>query len=187
MPVGRLYLNLVLCDTWVLKYRRWKDRVGHGMIYYLWHGSVSLPEEPAVVEQTPAGLAAGISASMPAKGETGKMHAPNPINIYFHHMVHCKECRSSVQAFGFWKNILLGLAIGAVSLAILESRTLWKAVFLVSATLFLAGQYTCFSALNLVATELYSEPQEIVSLLVKVCGLLPSFILSCQVLIAMVI
>ena len=58
VPVGRLYLNLVLCDTWVLKYRRWKDRVGHGMLYYLRHGSVSLPEEPAVVEQTPAGLAA---------------------------------------------------------------------------------------------------------------------------------
>ena len=85
-------------------------------------------------------LAAGISASMPAKEGIGELYALNPINKYFHHMFHCKECRSSMQAFRFWKNILLDLAIGAMSLAILASRTHWKALFLGFVALFLAGQ-----------------------------------------------
>lgn len=148
-PVGRLYLNLASCDTWVLEYRKWKDRVGHGMPHYFGYVSISLPKEPAVVEQSPAGLAAGISASMPAKGGSRGSYLPNPINRYFRHIVHCKACGISVKAFEFWKNVLVGLAVIAASLAIVASRTQWKVLFLVSATLFLAGHYVCNSALNL--------------------------------------
>ncbi|XP_020265809.1 protein TIC 55, chloroplastic-like isoform X2 [Asparagus officinalis] len=152
-PVGKMYINLGSCDTWVLEYRKWKDRVGHGMPYYFGHSSISLPNEPALVEQYRAGLDAGISASMPAKGGIADIYASNPINRYSRHVVHCKKCRDSVKGFGFWRNTLVGLAVLAVALAVLASRTQWKVLFLVSAALFLGGQYVCYSALNLVTTN----------------------------------
>ncbi|CAA6671030.1 unnamed protein product [Spirodela intermedia] len=99
---NELYLNLSSCDTWVAEYRRWMDRAGHGMPYYFGSRTISLPAEPAVVEQSPAGVAAGISASPPAKGGVGSLHAANPINRYFRHVVHCRACRGALESFRAW-------------------------------------------------------------------------------------
>ncbi|XP_048541880.1 protein TIC 55, chloroplastic [Triticum urartu] len=96
VPTKELYLNLRSSDTWVVEYRRWMDRAGHGMPYYFGHSTMSPPPVPAVVEQAPAGAAAGISASFPAEGGFGTQHAPNPTSRYFRHVVHCKGCRDSV-------------------------------------------------------------------------------------------
>ena len=50
------------------------------MPYHFGHSTISLPKEPAVVEHAPAGLVAGVSASLPAKGGIGTMHALNLAN-----------------------------------------------------------------------------------------------------------
>ncbi|THU73894.1 hypothetical protein C4D60_Mb04t27650 [Musa balbisiana] len=152
-PTGRLYINLKSCDTWVAEYRRWKDKVGHGMPYFFGHNSCSLAEDPAVVEHAPAGLTAGISSSMPAKGATGDIHAPNPINRYFRHIIHCKECRSAVKSFQVWRNTFVFMAFTSISMAILASRRQWKAFFLVSAAFCMAGAHACSSALSLIKTN----------------------------------
>ncbi|RWW27238.1 hypothetical protein GW17_00008338 [Ensete ventricosum] len=153
VPTGRLYINLKSCDTWVAEYRRWKDKVGHGMPYFFGHNSFSLAEDPAVVEHAPAGLTAGISSSMPAKGATGDIHAPNPINRYFRHIVHCKECRSAVKSFQIWRNAFVFMAFTSISMAILASRRQWKAFYLVSAAFCMAGAHACSSALSLIKTN----------------------------------
>ncbi|KAF8389277.1 hypothetical protein HHK36_025970 [Tetracentron sinense] len=153
VPTKELYLNLRSSDTWVAEYRKWMDKVGHGMPYHFGHSTISLPKEPAVVEHAPAGLVAGIAASLPAKGGLGTMHTPNPANRYFRHVIHCKGCRSVVQAFQAWKNALFIMALAATALAILVSGRQWKALLLVSATLFLAGSYGCSTAIAMNTTN----------------------------------
>lgn len=153
VPTKELYLNLRSSDTWVAEYRKWMDKVGHGMPYYFGHSTLSLPKEPPVVEQAPAGLAAGISASFPAKGGLGTPHAPNPVNRYFRHVVHCKGCRTVVKAFQGWKNALLFLALAAAASAVLAATRQWKVLLLASATLLLAGSYACSSAVSLITTN----------------------------------
>lgn len=152
-PTKELYLNLKSSDTWVAEYRKWMDKVGHGMPYYIGHKTISLPKVPAVVEQAPAGLAAGISASFPAKGGVGTQHAPNPVNRYFRHVVHCKGCRSVVRSFQTWKNVFLFLAVAVAASAILASTRQWKALLLVSAALLGAGSYACSSAVSIITTN----------------------------------
>lgn len=153
VPTKELYLNLKSSDTWVAEYRRWMDKVGHGMPYHFGHSTISLPKEPAVVEHAPAGLVAGISASLPAKGGIGTMHAPNLANRYFRHVIHCKACRSIVKAFQAWKNALSAMALALASLAILVSGRQWKAILLVSATICSAGAYGCSAAVALNTTN----------------------------------
>lgn len=153
VPTKELYLNLKSSDTWVAEYRKWMDKVGHGMPYYFGHNTISLPKEPAVVEQAPAGLAAGISASFPAKGGVGSQHAPNPVNRYFRHVVHCKGCRKVVKAFQTWKNTLLCLALASAATAILASTKQWKVIFVVSAAFLAAASYACSSAVSLITTN----------------------------------
>ncbi|XP_043709787.1 protein TIC 55, chloroplastic isoform X2 [Telopea speciosissima] len=149
LPTKELYLNLKSSDTWVAEYRKWMDKVGHGMPYHFGHSTISLPKEPAVVENAPAGLVAGISASLPAKGGAGTMHAPNPVNRYFRHVIHCKGCRNMVQAFQAWKNALSIVTLASVALAILVSGRRWKVLYLVSTTFFLAGVYVCSAAITM--------------------------------------
>ena len=129
------------------------DKVGHGMPYYFGHSSISLPKDPAVVEQAPAGLAAGISASSPAKGGIGTQHAPNPVSRYFRHVVHCKGCRKVVKAFQAWKKALLLLALASVASAILASTRQWKALLVASAALLGAASYACSSTVSLITTN----------------------------------
>ncbi|KAK9098039.1 hypothetical protein Syun_025084 [Stephania yunnanensis] len=147
VPIKELYINLKSSDAWVAEYRLWMDKVGHGMPYHFGHSTISLPKQPAVVEHAPAGLVAGLSASMPAKGGIGTMHAPNQGNRYFRHVIHCKECRSVVKAFQTWKNVFSAAALVSAAFAILVSGRQWKTLLLVSATLCLGGVYVCSTAI----------------------------------------
>lgn len=153
VPTKELYLNLKSSDTWVMEYRKWMDKVGHGMPYYFGHKSISLPKEPAVVEQSPAGIVAGISASFPAKGGIGTQHAPNPANRYYRHVVHCKGCRNAVKTFQFWKNGLLALAAVALASAVLATARQSKILMLVSSVLLLGGSFVCSSIVSLITNN----------------------------------
>ncbi|KAK9274344.1 hypothetical protein L1049_019158 [Liquidambar formosana] len=152
VPTNELYLNLRSLDTWVAEYRKWVDKVGHGMPYHFGHTTISLPKQPAVVEHAPAGLFAAISASLPAKGGTGNMHAPDFTNRYFRHVIHCKGCRNVVKAFQTWNKALLGMALALTALAILVSGRQWKALLLVAASLCLAGVYGCSTVIAMNTT-----------------------------------
>lgn len=153
VPTKELYLNLRSSDTWVAEYRKWMDKVGHGMPYHFGHNTIWLPQEPAVVEHAPAGLVAGLSASYPAKGGIGTMHAPNLANRYFRHLIHCKGCRTVVKAFEEWKKGLSAIAAVLVTLAILVSGRQWKALLLVSAALCSGGAYACSTAIAMNTTN----------------------------------
>ncbi|KAL9270416.1 TIC 55, chloroplastic-like protein [Drosera capensis] len=153
VPVKQLYLNLKSSDTWVAEYRKWMDKVGHGMPYHFGHNTVSPPKEPAVVEHAPAGLIAGVSASSPAKGGIGSMYAPNLANRYFRHVIHCKECSTTLKSFQSWKDVLSVVALVSTTLAILVSGRQWKTLLVVTATLCLAGAYACFKAIELNTTN----------------------------------
>ncbi|XP_057799306.1 protein TIC 55, chloroplastic-like [Salvia miltiorrhiza] len=152
-PTRELYINLKTSDTWVAEYRRWMDKVGHGMPYHFGHSTVSLPENPALVEQAPAGFAASLSASQPAKGGVGTMHAPNPANRYFRHVVHCKGCRGVVRSSRAWKKALSVAAAVSTALAILASGRLWKVLFLLSTAVFLAGIQMCSTMIAMNTTN----------------------------------
>ncbi|KAJ6373258.1 hypothetical protein OIU76_027567 [Salix suchowensis] len=153
VPTKELYINLKSSDTWVAEYRKWMDKVGHGMPYYFGHTTISLPEVPAVVEHAPAGLVAGVSASSPAKGGIGTMHAPNVNNRYFRHVIHCKGCTSVVKGFQAWKNALSAISLALTALAILASGRQWKTFLLVSASLCFAGVYACSAAIAMNTTN----------------------------------
>ncbi|CAM8961539.1 unnamed protein product [Rhodiola kirilowii] len=153
VPTKELYLNLKSSDTWVAEYRKWMDKVGHGMPYHFGHSTISLPKEPAVVEHAPAGLVAGLAAASPAKGGIGTMHTPNLANRYFRHVVHCKGCREVVKAFQTWKKALTAVAVLFTTLAILASTRQWKAILLVSASLCVGGAYACSTAIEMNTTN----------------------------------
>ncbi|XP_050216389.1 protein TIC 55, chloroplastic [Mercurialis annua] len=153
VPTKNLYLNLKSSDTWVAEYRKWMDKVGHGMPYHFGYNTIHLSEVPAVVEHAPAGLVAAHSASSPAKGGIGTMHAPNLANRYFRHVIHCKKCSNVVKDFETWKNALSAIAAVVTTLAILASGKQWKSLFLVSAGLCLAGVYACSTAIAMNTTN----------------------------------
>nr|APR63724.1 hypothetical protein [Populus tomentosa] len=153
VPTKKLYLNLRSSDTWVAEYRKWMDKTGHGMPYHFGHNTISLPELPAVVEHAPAGLVAGVSASFPAKGGTGTMHAPNLGNRYFRHVIHCKGCSGALKAFNTWKKALSAISLALTALAILVSGRQWKAALLVSTSLCLAGVYACSTLIQMSTTN----------------------------------
>lgn len=152
-PTKELYLNLKSSDTWVAEYRKWMDKVGHGMPYHFGHSTISPPEIPAVIEHAPAGLVASLSAQSPAKGGVGTMHAPNLANRYFRHVIHCKECSGVVKSFETWKKALSIIALVSTGFAILVSGRQWKALLLVTTTLCLAGVYACSAAIALNTTN----------------------------------
>ncbi|KAL0312185.1 UNVERIFIED_CONTAM: protein, chloroplastic [Sesamum radiatum] len=153
VPTRELYINLRSSDTWVAEYRKWMDKVGHGMPYHFGHSTISLPEYPAVVEHAPAGFVANLSASQPAKGGIGTMHAPNPANRYFRHVIHCKRCTKDLKTFQAWKNALSVAALVSTALAVLISGRQWKALLLFSTTLCLAGIHICSAAIALNTTN----------------------------------
>ncbi|XP_019085646.1 PREDICTED: protein TIC 55, chloroplastic-like [Camelina sativa] len=149
VPTKDLYLNLKSSDTWVAEYRKWMDKVGHGMPYHFGHRTISLPKVPPVVEHAPAGIIAALSASYPAKGGIGTMHAPNLANRYFRHIIHCRSCSKAIKSFELWKNILSATAVVLTTLAILVVSRQWKAVLLGSAALLSAAAYGCLRAIEL--------------------------------------
>uniref|UniRef100_A0A8R7Q155 Uncharacterized protein n=1 Tax=Triticum urartu TaxID=4572 RepID=A0A8R7Q155_TRIUA len=91
------------------------------MPYYFSDSTMSPLPVPAVVEQAPAGAAAGISASFPAKGGFGTQHAPNPTSRYFRHVVHCKGCRDSVSRYTAVKKPFVVLAAVAAAADVLAA------------------------------------------------------------------
>ncbi|PWA97900.1 Pheophorbide a oxygenase [Artemisia annua] len=153
VPTKQLYINLRSSDTWVAEYRKWMDKVGHGMPYHFGHSTISMPVEPAVVEHAPAGFVASIAASSPAKGGIDTKYAPNPANRYFRHVVHCKECRSVVKAFETWKNGLSAVAAISVTFAILLNGRQWKALFLLATALCTGGAYMCSTVVAMNTTN----------------------------------
>lgn len=148
-PTKKLYINLRSSDTWVVEYRRWMDKVGHGMPYYFGHSTIALPKEPAVVEHAPAGFFANVSASQPAKGGIGTIHAPNLANRYFRHIIHCKECMNVLKGFKTWKNALSVFALVSTAMAILVSGRQWKGVLMLCTSLCLVGIYSCSAIIAL--------------------------------------
>ncbi|XP_047952344.1 protein TIC 55, chloroplastic-like isoform X1 [Salvia hispanica] len=152
-PTRELYINLKTSDTWVAEYRRWMDKVGHGMPYHFGHSTVSLPENPALVEHAPAGFTASLSASQPAKGGIGSMHAPNPANRYFRHVIHCKGCRNVVKLCRAWKKALSVAAAVSTALAILASGRMSRVLLLLSAAVFVAGIQICSSVIAMNTTN----------------------------------
>ncbi|ERN07127.1 protein TIC 55, chloroplastic [Amborella trichopoda] len=153
LPTKKLYINLKSSDTWVAEYRKWMDKVGHGMPYYFGHQTLALPERPALVEHAPAGLVAGIAASSPTKGGLGSLHVYNPTNRYFRHVIHCKGCRGVLGAFQSWKKAFVILALASASLAILASGRQWKALLLFSTSMFLMGVYGCSKVVSVLTTD----------------------------------
>lgn len=153
VPIRKLYTNVRSSDTWVVEYRRWMDRVGHGMPYHFGHSTISLPKTPAVVEHAPAGFVANLSASQPAKGGIGTLHAPNHSNRYFRHVIHCKECRNVLKAFQIWKNAFSVVALVSTALAILVSGRQWKSLLLFATSLCLVGIYSCSAGIGLHTTN----------------------------------
>ncbi|CAI9094739.1 OLC1v1030526C1 [Oldenlandia corymbosa var. corymbosa] len=153
VPTKDLYINLRSSDTWVAEYRKWMDKVGHGMPYYIGHSTISLPKVPAVVEQAPAGFVASLSATQPAKGGIGTIHAPNLTNRYFRHVIHCKECRAVIKSFEAWKNALSAAALITTTVAILVSGRQWKTLLLISTSLCLVGIYACSTAIAMNTTN----------------------------------
>lgn len=153
VPTRDLYLSLKSCDTWVTEYRKWLDRVGHGMPYYFGHQSFSLPHSPALMEAAPAGLVAAMAASAPTKGGLGTLHALNPTNRYSRHVIHCKECRSALKGFQTWKTTFLALGFLSSTMAILISRTRWRVLFLVSTLVSSVGFYLCYRGVNWITTN----------------------------------
>jgi len=143
VPTKNLYLNLRFCDTWVTEYRRWLDKVGHGMPYYFGHQTLCLPQSSALLEEAPAGLVTSKASSIPTKGALGTVHAPDPTNRYFRHVIHCKECRKALKNFQAGKQILLALGCFTVGLALLSTQMRWRVVFLVSGVLSSAVFYVC--------------------------------------------
>ncbi|XP_020582600.1 protein TIC 55, chloroplastic [Phalaenopsis equestris] len=150
VPTKELYLNLKFSDTWVMEYRKWMDRVGTGMPYYIGHETVSMPAEAAVVEQAPVGAAAAISASMPAKGGIGELYAPNPTNRYYRHVIHCKGCRIVVRRLEILKNVMRLLSMAAVTAAILTAQRQWKVAMLALAIVLVGAAQLCSSAFALI-------------------------------------
>ncbi|KAF9681340.1 hypothetical protein SADUNF_Sadunf06G0215800 [Salix dunnii] len=101
----------------------------------------------------PAGLVAGASSSFPAKGGTGTTHAPNLANRYFRHVIHCKGCSGALKAFNVWKKALSAISLALTVFAILVSGKQGKAALLVSASLCLAGVYTCSTLIKMSTTN----------------------------------
>ena len=156
-PTGKLYLTISSCDGWVYEYRRWKDKVGHGMPFYFGSRTFSLPEERAIFDQYPAGEGAGISSSGPAKGGEGTLHMVNRVNRYFRHVVHCRACRGAVMGFRAWGKGLYVLGVLLFAAAVMAERRQWKAALLASGALFSAAGYLCSAALSLVTTNFIRE------------------------------
>eukprot|EP01018_Ginkgo_biloba_P014645 Gb_20939 [translate_table: standard] len=153
LPTREVYISLKSCDTWVTEYRKWLDKVGHGMPYYFGHRSLSLPKNSALFETAPAGFVAATAAASPTIGALGTVHAPDPTNRYFRHVIHCKDCRLALKSFQTWKKILLALACLSAGSAILLSHTQWRVLLIVSAALSSAGVYLCSRGVNWLTTN----------------------------------
>ncbi|KAG0604993.1 hypothetical protein M758_9G024100 [Ceratodon purpureus] len=142
-PTKDLYLNLKSSDTWVSEFRKWNDKTGHGMPYYFGHETLSLPKNPALTEAAPAGVAAATASTYPAQGSFGQMFARDPTNRYFRHVVHCKSCLSTLNAFQKYQKVAVALGLVAAGVAITLSSVIWRASLVALALMAFAAAFAC--------------------------------------------
>lgn len=142
-PTKELYLNIKSSDTWVTEFRKWNDKTGHGMPYYFGHQTISLPTKPALTEAAPAGVSAATASTYPAQGSFGEMFARDPTNRYFRHIVHCKSCLSTLNAFQKYQKVAVALGLAAAGVAITLSSVMWRASFVALALLAFAAAFAC--------------------------------------------
>ncbi|KAH7290676.1 hypothetical protein KP509_30G059000 [Ceratopteris richardii] len=153
VPTGRLYLNLKSSDVLVLEYRKWLDKVGHGMPYYIGHRSLSLPAKEALLEASPAGFLASTASSQPVKGALGGLFAADLTNRYFRHVVHCSKCRAAFQKLKSMQKLSIILALVSVISALIVLRRPWRLVSVVVGSVALAVLYLCQQAINMLTTN----------------------------------
>ncbi|MCO5577424.1 hypothetical protein L7F22_031256 [Adiantum nelumboides] len=153
LPTSRLYLNLRSSDVFVLEYRKWLDKVGHGMPYYIGHKSLSLPAKEAVVEAAPAGFIAAMASSPPMKGAIATPFATNVTNRYFRHVVHCSKCRKAFQNLKSAQKLSTLLAVLSFSLGIVLSRTPWRVASVIVGIVAVAGLSICQRGIDMLTTN----------------------------------
>lgn len=153
LPTSRLYLNLRSSDVFVMEYRKWMDKVGHGMPYYVGHKSLSPPPKEAILEAAPAGLVAAAASSQPMKGAFGVPFAADPTNRYFRHVVHCAECRQALQNFKSGQKVSIILAALSAAVGLASSQTPLRTLIVAAAVLAAAGSYFCQLGINMLTTN----------------------------------
>lgn len=93
--IKELYLPLKTCDTFVIEYRKWLDKVGSSLPFYQ-----------------------GYSTSKQA-GETGdRNQKPAPTDRYSRHTLICSSCHQAYQLTNKLKQAGVGAAIAMAALAI---------------------------------------------------------------------
>lgn len=153
VPTGQLYLNLSSSDVFVMEYRKWMDKVGHGMPYYFGHKSLSLPHRSALSEAAPAGLVAAAASSKPMKGAIRVPFAPDPTNRYFRHVVHCSKCRQALQNFKSVKTAALILAVVLATLGVVPIMAVRQTSFIIASAIAAAAAYSCQMGINMLTTN----------------------------------
>lgn len=153
VPTSRLYLNLRSSDVFVMEYRKWMDKVGHGMPYYVGHKSLSPPPKEAILEAAPAGLVAAAASSQPMKGAFGAPFAADPTNRYFRHVVHCAECRQALQNFKSGQKVSIILAALSAAVGLATSQAQLRTLIVAAAVLAAAGSYFCQLGINMLTTN----------------------------------
>lgn len=158
-PTKDLYLNLRSQDTWVLEFRKWCDRVGHGLPYYWGHRTVSSAPRSALEEAAPAGLRASASASIPSMGPVWAVFARDPTHRYFRHFVHCKSCRNGLKRFEKGREVALGVAVlsAGLALGVFYKHNSWRTFFVAVALLSCATSWVC-SYMTAKMTKSYFRP-----------------------------
>ncbi|KAH7290673.1 hypothetical protein KP509_30G058900 [Ceratopteris richardii] len=153
VPTSRLYLNLKSSDVLVLEYRKWLDKVGHGMPYYIGHRSLSLPSKEALLEAAPAGFLARTASSQPVKGAFGGMFAADLTNRYFRHVVHCSKCRAAFRKLKSVQKMSAILALLSVVIPLTILDRPWRLVSVVVGSVALAALYLCEQAIKMLTTN----------------------------------
>ncbi|KAJ7538368.1 hypothetical protein O6H91_11G045400 [Diphasiastrum complanatum] len=143
VPTKDLYLNLKSSDTWVTEYRKWLDKVGHGMPYYIGHRTLSLAPAAAVLEAAPAGLVAATASSYPSKGVISTLFARDPTNRYFRHVIHCITCRKALKNFKKVQKLSQVFAGLSAILAIVLANNVWRLALVPCSLLMLITAYIC--------------------------------------------
>ncbi|BBN20299.1 hypothetical protein MPTK1_8g18040 [Marchantia polymorpha subsp. ruderalis] len=142
-PTKDIYLNLRSQDVWIEEYRKWLDKVGHGMPYYHGHRTFSPAAVSAVEEASPAGLNASMSSTHPAKGAFGHKYTRDPTNRYFRHVIYCKPCRTALRNFERGQKAAVVAAAISAGLAILMSKPAYRVAFVALAFLMGSAYWAC--------------------------------------------
>ncbi|GBG68840.1 hypothetical protein CBR_g3534 [Chara braunii] len=122
-PLSRVYLPLQTSDLYVVEYRKWLDKVGHGLPYYEGYRTAKLADEvsPAVHnKQMPSNLPQAMAASSAVQGNTGSIHSPSLTNRYWRHVVNCSSCLRALKNFRKLRNVcvILSVLTGVLALAL---------------------------------------------------------------------